>query len=123
MVPVLIEVKVTVTGVFSHTILLTGWSTCPVGLTVIVKVSGGPGHVMGPFEYVGVTVIVAVTGAVPGLVAVKEGRFPVPEAPRPIEILLLVHAYVTVPPDTDVVKMTGAVADPLQTTISDGLFT
>ena len=39
----------------------------------------------------GVTVIVAVTGDVPALVAVNEGMLPVPLAPRPMLVLLLVH--------------------------------
>ena len=40
---------------------------------------------------VGVTVIVAVIGEVPVLVAVKEGTFPVPLAAKPIVVLLLVQ--------------------------------
>ncbi len=60
-------------------------------MTVIVKVTGGPGQLNGPLVNVGVIVIVAVTGAVPGFVAVNDGRLPVPEAASPILILLLVH--------------------------------
>ena len=41
---------------------------------------------------VGVTVIVAVTGVDPGLVAVKLGTFPVPLAAKPIVGSELVHA-------------------------------
>ena len=41
---------------------------------------------------VGVTVIVAVMGAVPLLAAVKEGRSPLPLAPRPIAVLLFDHS-------------------------------
>ena len=57
-------------------------------MTVMVNVTGTPVH---PFA-VGVTVMVAVTGAVPVLVAVKEGMFPVPPAARPIEAVLLLQA-------------------------------
>ena len=39
----------------------------------------------------GVTVTVAVTGAVPVFVAVKDGIFPVPLAARPIDGVLLVQ--------------------------------
>ena len=60
--------------------------TCGVGLTVIVNVRWAPGHA----PSTGVTVTVAVTGAVPVLTAVKL-IFPVPLAPRPIAGLLLVQ--------------------------------
>ena len=40
----------------------------------------------------GVTVMVAVTGEVPLLVAVKDGMLPLPLAARPMVVLLLVHA-------------------------------
>jgi hypothetical protein len=58
-----------------------------VGLTVIVAVTGVP---VQPFV-VGVTVIVATTGALVGLDAVKDVISPVPEADRPIEVVLLVQ--------------------------------
>ena len=58
----------------------------------MVNVIGGPGQMVGPFVYVGVIVTVAVIGEVPGLVAVNEGRLPVPEAASPIAILLFVQA-------------------------------
>ena len=54
---------------------------------MIVKVCGVPGQ---PLP-VGVTVIVAVIGVVPVLVAVKLAIFPVPFAAKPIAVLLLVH--------------------------------
>ena len=73
-------VKETATVLFSQTILLTGCSTCPFGLSVMVKVMGGPGQMVGPFVNVGVMVIVAEMGDVPGLVAVNDGRFPLPDA-------------------------------------------
>jgi len=40
---------------------------------------------------VGVTVMVASMGEEPGLVAVKLGMFPLPEAANPMLVLLLVH--------------------------------
>ena len=67
-----------------------GCTTCPVGLTVIVNVFVGPGQLLPPLVNVGVTTIVPVLGAVPGLVPVKEIS-PVPVAGRPIVVLLLVH--------------------------------
>ena len=39
----------------------------------------------------GVTMIVAVTGAVPVFVAVKAPMLPVPEAARPIDVVLFVQ--------------------------------
>jgi hypothetical protein len=41
---------------------------------------------------VGVTLTVAVTGAVPLLVAVKLAMLPLPLAPRPTEVVLFVQA-------------------------------
>jgi hypothetical protein len=72
-----------------HTIVVEGVMLPPAeeGLTVIVKVCDVPGQ---PFA-VGVTVMVAVTGAVPVFVAVKEVIFPVPLAARPILVVLFVQ--------------------------------
>jgi hypothetical protein len=76
-------------------------------LTVIVKVVGEPLQPTEPFVKRGVTVIVAVTGEIPVLTAVKLAMSPVPLAARPIEGVLFVQRYVvpaTVPPnDTAVV--------------------
>ena len=47
--------------------------TVAVGFAVMVKVCGVPEQLFPPLEKVGVTVMVAVTGAVPVLVAVKAG--------------------------------------------------
>ncbi len=58
-----------------------------IGLTVIVKLAGVPAHK--PFK--GVTMMVAVTGAVPLFRAVKEFIFPVPLDGKPIEGVLLVQ--------------------------------
>ncbi len=60
----------------------------------------------------GVTVIVAVIGAVPVLVAVNEGRAPVPLAASPIAVLLLVQ--VNVVPLTGLVNVIAEVVAALQ---------
>jgi hypothetical protein len=80
-----------------------------VGLTVMVKVFGNPGQ---PFA-VGVTTILAVIGELVVLVAVKMGKFPVPEAAKPILVAELVHVYVTVPVAT-LVKLVAVVLELLQ---------
>ena len=87
--------------------MLTGL-TVGVGYTVMVNDSGVPTH---PFA-VGVTVIVAITVAVPLLVAVKEGMFPVPLAASPMDGVLLTHAKVE--PDTGPVIVINVVLAPLQ---------
>ncbi len=60
----------------------------------------------------GVTVMVDVTGAAPGLVAVNEPILPVPLAARPMDVLLLVQVYVV--PAMAPVKLIGDVGDPEQ---------
>jgi hypothetical protein len=87
--------------------LLTGL-TVGVGFTVIVNDRGVPTH---PFA-VGVTVIVAITGAVPALVAVKDGIFPVPLPTNPMDGVLLTHAKVE--PDTGPDMVITDVVAPLQ---------
>ena len=87
-----------------------------VGLTVIVKVRGVPAVLIPPLVNVGVTVIVAVIGAVVVLLAVKAAIFPAPLAARPIAALLLVQAYVVVPPVFAVLKVTAVVVAPAVTT-------
>ena len=73
----------------------------------MVNVCGIPGHPAAD----GVTVIVAVTGALVKLVAVKDGIFPLPAAPRPIVVLLFVQLKVV--PLTAPAKATRLVAAPL----------
>ena len=63
--------------------------TVPAGFTMIVKVLLVPTQLTPPFTNVGVTVIVAVTGAVPVLVAVNDGIFPAPLAANPMDGALL----------------------------------
>ena len=57
----------------------------------MVKVDGSPLQVIPALVKEGVTVMVAVTGAVVRLVAVNGGISPVPRAASPIEGLSLVH--------------------------------
>ena len=71
---------------------LVGWITCPVGLTVIVNVFDGPLQLVPPLAKVGVTVMVATTGAVPVLMPVNDAMFPLPEAASPIDGVSLVQA-------------------------------
>ena len=77
------------------------------GLTVMVNVSGMPGQPAAD----GVTVIVAVTGALLVLIAVNEGIFPLPEAAKPIVVLLFVQLKVV--PLTAPEKATRFVEAPL----------
>jgi hypothetical protein len=90
---VLVVVKLTaVEDVPLHMTWLSGGFTCPPGFTVMVKLVVGPGQDVEPFVKVGVTVIVAVTGAELVLLAVKEGTVPVPLAASPIVGWLLLQA-------------------------------
>ena len=73
-----------------HMLKLAGKLTEGKGLTVIVYRKGFPAH---PFRN-GVTRMVAVTGDVPLFVAVNPGRFPLPPAPRPIDVFEFVQVYV-----------------------------
>ena len=75
-----------------QTTWFTGWVTCPVGFTVIVKVFVRPEQLLLPLVKVGVTTIVATTGAVVVLTAVNEAILPVPDPAKPIVVSLLVHA-------------------------------
>ncbi len=65
----------------------------------------------------------ATIGAVPVFVVVNDAISPVPEAARPIVVLLLVHAYVVTPTVLFVVKVTGVVAEPTQSAWFPMLFT
>ena len=62
---------------------------------------------------VGVMLMLAITGVVPVLEAIKPGIFPAPLAARPIVGLLLVHEKV-VPLPTGLVTMVGFTPMPLQ---------
>ena len=89
-------------------ILLVMLVTVADGLTVTVKVVGVPVH---PFA-VGVTVIVAVMGAVVAFEAVNEGTFPEPFAASPIAVLLFVQ--VNVVPVTGPDKVVSGASTPAQ---------
>ena len=62
-----------------------------VGFTVKLMFWVVPRQLMPPPSKIGVKVTVAVVGLEPLLVAVKEGMFPVPEAFRPIDVVLFAH--------------------------------
>ena len=64
-----------VVGWPSHTTCEAGSFTCAEGFTVIVNVTGAPGHVTPGFVKDGVTTTVATIGVGPLLVAVNKGRF------------------------------------------------
>ena len=86
--PVTVPVKLTAAvAAPAHKVWLVTGSTVGIGVTVIVKVTGVPGQ---PFA-TGVTVMVPLIGVVPALVPVNEAILPVPEAPRPMAVLLLVQ--------------------------------
>lgn len=70
-----------------HAVTSDGSVTDGVGLTVIVNVLDVPEHPL----YTGVTVIVAVTGVLPVLLAVNDPMLPVPLAARPIDAVLFVQ--------------------------------
>lgn len=92
--PVRFVLNVTpVVAEFAHKVSLDIASTCADGFTVIVNVFVGPEQLTEPFVKVGVTTIVAVTGDVPALVAVKAGIVGVlvPLAARPIDGVSFVH--------------------------------
>jgi len=81
-----------------------GQLTAGNGFTVIRIVWGGPVQLVPPIVNDGVTVIVAVIGLDPLLVAMKEVISPVPFAERPIEGWLLVQLKVVTPPSLLVVN-------------------
>jgi hypothetical protein len=70
-----------------QTVWFAGSKTIGVGFTVIANVLDGPTH---PLK-VGVTVMVAVTGTDPVFAALNAGILPVPEATKPIDVLLFVQ--------------------------------
>lgn len=105
------------TAVPLQTVLLAGTVTVGVGSTVMVYEEGVPVH---PFA-VGVTVMVPLMEAPVPLVPVNEGWFPVPLAPSPMAVLLLVHAKV--PPAGVLVKFAAGTLTPLHTVLLAGTVT
>jgi hypothetical protein len=83
--------EIAVDGVPAQSTTLLGCVTCAVGFTVIEKVRDVPTQLKELMVWVGITVIVVVTGAVPELRAVNEPIFPTPDAAKPIVELLLVQ--------------------------------
>lgn len=81
------EVRLMPVPVPEQIVRLEALVTVGTGFTVRVKLNGVPVHPLAA----GVTVIVAVTGEVEALAAVKEGILPDPDAARPIEGALLVQ--------------------------------
>ena len=57
----------------------------------MVNVCAVPAQLSPPLLYVGVTVMVEEMAAVPVLVALKAGSGPLPPAPRPMAVLLLLQ--------------------------------
>lgn len=92
--------------------------TVGVGFTEMVKSSGVPEQITPPFSKLGVTVMVAVTGEFVVFVAWNEVICPLPLAPSPIEVFVLVQSYVMVPPEFGDEKVVVTVLLPLQTTWS-----
>ena len=85
--PVMLPIKFTASvNVPLHPVWLPGLSTVGVGLTIMVKEVEAP---VQPTD--GVTVIVALIGAVVELVAVNEAILPVPMAGKPIAALSFVQ--------------------------------
>ena len=80
--------------------------TTGVGFIVITYTSAKPAQV----PAVGVTVILAVIGVVPELVAVNDGTLPVPLTPNPIFVFELVQLNVTPLDGVDVNEFKGTVA-------------
>jgi len=87
-VPLTVPVKfITLVAAPLHIVWLAGTAIFGVGFTVIVKLCAVPGQLFAK----GVMVIVAVTGALVTLIAVKDGISPVPLAAKPIEALSFVQ--------------------------------
>lgn len=101
----------------AHSVWLATVLTTAVGFTVIVNVMAVPGQPAAT----GVTVMVAVTGALVVFVAVKLAIFPVPEAASPMLGVLFVQLNTV--PATGLVKVTAVVAAPLHTVWLAGVFT
>ena len=85
----------------------------------MVNVIEVPTQLTPALVYVGVTIMVAVTGAVVALVATKDPILPLPLAANPIEGVLLTQLKTTLLPPLPLLGLTNAIAvvdDPLQST-------
>lgn len=109
LLPLIVPVKaITLVAEPLHKVWSAGIITSGVGFTLIVKVIDGPGQP----PAVGVTVIVAITGTLVVLIAVKDGIFPLPLAVKPIDVLSLVQVKFVAP--NVPVKFIALVVAPLQ---------
>ena len=81
----------------------------------MVKLVGTPGQLLPPPETTGVTVIVALIGALVVFVVTNAAMFPEPDAANPMAGLLFVQLY-TVPAMADPVKLIALVDPPTHTT-------
>jgi hypothetical protein len=116
--PVAVLAKVTaVVAVALQSTLLATAVTVAVGFTVMVKMEAVPVQLTPPLVYVGVTVMVSTTGAVPVLMAVKDAMSPVPLAAKPIEVFLFIQLYTIVPPVLGLAKVIAAIVAASQTTL------
>ena len=97
-----------------HNVWSAGLVTVGVGFMVMVNVLAVPGQVLPALVKLGVTVMVAVMGALVVLMPINEAILPVPLAPKPMLVLLLVQSY-TVLATLEPVKLIAAVGAPLQT--------
>jgi hypothetical protein len=70
-----------------HTVWLVKAATAGVGLTMMVNAAAVPVQPLAE----GVTVMLPVSGADVPLMPVKAAMLPKPDAPRPMEVLLLAH--------------------------------
>ena len=104
--PARFEVSPIFKGTPLHTVAVFGVVTTGAGLIVITYTSATPAHV----PAVGVTVMFAVIGVVPGFVAVNDGTLPVPLATNPILVFEFVQLNVTPDDGVDVNELRGTVA-------------
>lgn len=113
-VPATVPVKLTAAvGDPLQTNWSAGWFTLAVGFIVMVNVIAVPVQLIPAFVNVGVTVMVAVTGVLPVLMAINDGMVLVPPAPKPMDGLLFVQLYTV--PATGPVIVTAVVAAPAHT--------
>lgn len=115
LVPLTAPVKlITLVAEPLHKIWFAGRTTSGVGFTVIIKFCGVPGQSIDD----GVTVMVAVMGALVVLIAVNDGILPLPLAAKPIEVLLFTQLKLVAP--NVPVKFIALVVAPLHTAMSAG---
>ena len=62
-----------------------------LGLITIVKILVSPVQIVPPLVNIGVTLIVADTGRIPVLIPLKDGIFPFPLVPIPMEEFVFVQ--------------------------------